>query len=93
VQYDFANEQEVSLVKVYWFDDEAGQGGCRVPASWRVLYKEGDNWIPVKTKEEYKVEKDKYNEVKFEKVKTGALRLEVQLQKEWAAGIHEWIVK
>jgi len=93
IEYDFVKEEEVSLVKIYWFDDEAGNGGCRVPASWRILYKKGEEWIPVKNLDEYKVEKDKYNEVRFEKVKTAALKLEVKLQKEWASGIHEWIVK
>lgn len=92
VQYDFAKEQEVSLVKVYWFDD-GPNGGCRVPASWKVFYKDGDKWVSVKNLDDYKVEKDKYNEVKFEKVKTAALRMEVQLQKDWASGIHEWVVK
>ncbi len=93
VQYDFPKEEEVSLVKVYWFDDSPINGGCRVPQSWKVYYKDGDKWIPVKNKDEYKVEKDKYNEVRFDKVKTGALRLEVTLQPDWASGIHEWIVK
>lgn len=93
VQYDFAKEQEVSSVKVYWFDDEDIKGGCRVPASWKVLYKEGDKWVPVKNTNDYKVEKDKYNEVKFDKVKTTALRMEIQLPKDFASGIHEWVVK
>ena len=92
IQYDFAKEEEVSAVKVYWFDDEPINGGCRVPASWKLFYKDGNNWVPVKTDGEYKVEKDKYNELKFEKIKTTALKMEVQLQKDWASGIHEWIV-
>ncbi len=31
---------------VYWFDD-TGRGAVRVPASWRVLYKDGAEWKPV----------------------------------------------
>ena len=46
LQYDFVPSRKVSAVEVYWFDD-APQGGCRVPASWRLLYKEGDAWKPV----------------------------------------------
>ena len=34
--------------EVYWFDDQPG-GGVRVPASWRLLYKDGDQWKPVET--------------------------------------------
>lgn len=93
VQYDFAKEEEVSLVKLYWFDDEEIQGGCRIPESWKLYYKSGEDWLPVKNIDAYGTAKDKYNEVKFEKVKTSGLRIEVKLQKEWASGIHEWIVK
>jgi hypothetical protein len=42
---------------------------------------------------EYKIEKDKFNVVDFKKIKTSALRLEVTLQKDWASGVYEWIVK
>ena len=92
VQYDFPSEQVVSLVEVYWFDD-TGRGECRVPQSWRVLYKKNDTWKPVVLEEPYGVEKDRYNRVKFTPVRTKALRLEITLQKEFSAGIHEWKVK
>jgi len=39
------------------------------------------------------VEKDKYNKVTFETVKTEGLRLEIQLPDKFSAGIHEWRVK
>jgi hypothetical protein len=31
--------------------------------------------------------------VKFAPVRTTALRLEVVMQKDWSAGIHEWKIK
>jgi hypothetical protein len=31
--------------------------------------------------------------VKFAPVRTTALRLEVQLQENWSAGVHEWKIK
>jgi len=92
VQYDFEKPVRVSEVEVYWFDDTGG-GECRVPASWKVIYKDGDKWLPVKDAGAYGVEKDKYNTVKFSPVKTSGLRLEIQLQAEFAAGIQEWKVK
>jgi hypothetical protein len=82
----------VSEASVYWFDDTGG-GECRVPASWRVLYKSGEDWLPVKSAGEYPVVRDAWNTVKFTPVRTSALRLEVQLQKGWSAGVHEWKVK
>ena len=37
--------------------------------------------------------KDAWNTVTFAPVRTKALRLEVQLQKDWSAGVHEWAIK
>lgn len=92
VQYDFDRPQEVSYSSVYWFDD-GPWGGCRVPASWILLYKKGDEWVPVENASGYGTSKDKYNEVQFDPVVTTALRLEVKLPANNASGIHEWIVK
>lgn len=92
VQYDFDRPQEVSFSSVYWFDD-GPWGGCRVPASWTLLYKKGDEWVPVENASGFGTAKDKYNEVQFDPVVTTALRLEVKLPADNASGIHEWIVR
>ena len=92
VQYEFARPATVSAVEVYWFDD-TGQGECRVPASWQLLYRQGEAWVPVRAVDPYGVEKDMFNRVRFRPVQTKSLRLEVQCQKDWSAGIHEWKVE
>ncbi len=92
VRYDFDREYEVSESQVYWFDD-APFGGTRIPASWKIYYQKGEEWIPVKNSNSYEVAKDRYDVIKFEPVKTKALKLEVQLPEKHASGIHEWIVK
>jgi len=92
IQYDFEKSEEVSTVEVYWFDD-TGIGACRLPKSWRILYRIDGKWEPVWTEQEWVVEKDKFNKVVFETVKTGALRMEMQLPEKFSAGIHEWRVK
>jgi hypothetical protein len=92
VEYAFARPATVSEVEVYWFDD-TGHGDVRVPASWRVLYKDGVAWKPVDAREPYRVEKHGYNKVTFTPVSTGALRLELTMQPEWSAGIQEWKVR
>ncbi len=89
VQYDFEQPRKISNVQVYWFDDTGG-GGCRVPKSWRVLYKAGDQWKDVINATGYGVAKDKFNEAKFDAVETNSLRLEVQLQQDFSGGILEW---
>jgi DUF1680 family protein len=92
VAYAFEKPIRVSAVEVYWLDD-MGSGECRVPVSWRVLYKEGEEWKPVETPGPHGVEKDRYNRVSFKPVTTSGLRLEVVLQPEWSAGIQEWKVE
>jgi len=91
VQYDFKKPARVSEVSVYWFDD-TGQGECRVPASWKALYRAGKKWVPVKSLNPYGVAKDKYNTVRFAPVQASALRLEIRLPEKFSAGIHEWKV-
>lgn len=92
VQYDFKQPSIVSEVEVYWFDD-TGRGECRVPASWKVFYRSGNEWMPVKAHEPYGTEKDQYNRVRFDWVKTSALKLEIQSQEKYSAGVLEWKVK
>ena len=92
IEYAFERPVTVSETSAYWFDD-TGAGACRVPESWRVYYRSGGAWIPVKAAGEYGTAKDAWNTVKFPPVRTTALRLEVQLQKEWSAGVHEWKIK
>ncbi len=92
VQYSWKSPRTFESAKVYWFDD-TGRGECRVPDSWRIEYRDGDSWKPVAPKSPYGLAKDAWNEVAFAPVATDALRLVVQLQKGWAAGVHEWKVQ
>ncbi|HSK09104.1 MAG TPA: beta-L-arabinofuranosidase domain-containing protein [Vicinamibacterales bacterium] len=92
VEYTFASPVTVSEASVYWFDDTGG-GGVRVPASWRLLYKSGSDWVPVKSSGEPPVAKARWNTIGFAPVRTTALRLEIQAQKDWSVGVHEWKVK
>jgi DUF1680 family protein len=93
ISYDFATEKTVSRSTVYWFDD-APWGGCRIPQSWKIYYKDkNDEWQPVENTKAYGVEKGMGNEVLFKPVVTKALKLEVKLQEKNAAGIFEWEVE
>jgi DUF1680 family protein len=88
-ELSFQKPHEISQAAVYWFDD-SGQGSCRVPARWRLLYRDGDQWKPVEASTPYGVERDGLNTVKFTPVTTTALRLEAELQQGFSAGILEW---
>lgn len=88
----FAAPATVSQADLYWFDD-TGRGGVRVPASWRLLYKDGSEWKPVATASPFGVAKDAWNTVTFTPVKTTALRIELVMQPAFSAGVQEWRVK
>jgi uncharacterized protein len=91
IQYDFAKPAKVSSVEVYWFR-ETGDATIQLPASWRLLYREGADWRPVETSDPYATFPDRYNHVTIKPVTTRSLRLEVQLQPDKSAGISEWKV-
>ena len=78
---------------LYWFDDSPW-GGCRVPKSWKIYYKDAQgNWVEVPNPTKYGTEPGIGNKVEFDPVKTTALKLEVVLPEKHAAGIYEWDVK
>ncbi len=91
VSYQFPEPREVSQVSVYWFDD-APKGGCHTPAEWRLLYRDGKEWKPVKLAEgsSYGTALNQFNEVAFGPVKTKELKLEVKLKPGFSGGILEW---
>lgn len=89
VQYTWNQPVSVAGARAYWFDD-TGRGACRIPASWRIEHLDGEQWKPVAGVSEYPIKLDAWCAISFAPVTTTALRLVVQLQEQWAAGVHEW---
>ncbi|MBC8142197.1 MAG: glycoside hydrolase family 127 protein [Armatimonadetes bacterium] len=91
VQCSLPKPKTISSVSVYWFDD-SGTGQCRVPQSWRLVYKNGDaaDWKPVSSEARYGVARDKYNTAMFAPVTATAFRIEVQLQPGVSGGVLRW---
>jgi len=92
VEMTFKVPSTVKEAQVYWFDD-TGHGGVRVPASWKLLYKDGAEWKPVEAAGPYGVARNQYNVVPFTPVMTTALRIELQAQANVSVGVQEWKVK
>lgn len=93
ISYEFPEASTVSRATVYWFDD-APWGGCRVPKSWAIYYKDAaGNWQPVANADNYGVKKGVANEVNFTPVKTTAVKLEIQQPDKNSSGLFEWEVK
>ena len=82
----FKKPKQISRIEVYWFDD-TGHGECRVPESWEVQWLDGEEWKTVTNASGYGVEKDKFNQVTFDPIKTTSIKLVVKLQKDVSSGI------
>lgn len=93
VQFEWDKVHTLSRVKIYWFDD-TGQGACRVPAWWKILYRDAQgDFQPVTNTTPYTLEKDCFNQVEFKPLKTDCVKIEIRLQKDWAAGVQEVVIE
>ena len=93
LQYDFKEAATVSTSTVYWFDD-GPWGGCRVPASWKLYYKnDAGEWQEVQQPTNYGTVKGAPNTVNFAPVKTTAMKLEIVQPEDFSCGVFEWSVK
>ncbi len=90
----------ISGLEIYWFDDgpPAASGNCRVPKSWSILYKPlpgvpgsgpPRDWLPMASTSRLTVDKDRYNRATFDPVEAVAVRIQVELQPEFSAGVLE----
>lgn len=93
ISYTFKEAAEVKSCTVYWFDDQPW-GGCSVPKSWKIYYKDNNGeWLPVSKANQYPTKKGLACTVNFQPVTTTALKLEVELPDNLSAGLFEWSVK
>ncbi|MBR4751375.1 MAG: glycoside hydrolase family 127 protein [Thermoguttaceae bacterium] len=93
-EYAFAQPRKLTSATVYWFDDDP-TGGCRVPASWKIVYREPGSyeWKEVRTNDEYSCDRDRDVVVNFEEITASKVRIVAQLQENYSGGILRWIVK
>ncbi|MGA1237726.1 MAG: beta-L-arabinofuranosidase domain-containing protein [Limisphaerales bacterium] len=88
IEWTLESRQTLSGVQVYWFDD-SGTGQCRIPASWKVLARQNNQWKPVANPQTDPVAVNRPNTIRFDPVTTTAIRIEVQLQADFSGGILE----
>ncbi len=100
IQYEWDEARELNETAVYWALDQPKKvyWGERVrgtllklPESWQLLYKDGDAWVPVRTKDDYPLKPDQMNRIRFTPVKTKAVRLRI-VPADAACAIQEWSV-
>ena len=89
VQYDWSRPISTDKIDVYW---RADQRRVNPPQACRVLYWDGENFVPVHRPEGLGVAVDRYNTTTFEEVLTSKFRLEFDPDSNNVAGILEWKV-
>ena len=89
VQYDWSKPISTNKIDVYWWDDRRG---VRLPEACRLLYWDGQTFIPVSNPSGLGVEESKYNTMTFDEVRTFKLRLEIDSNGTYSSGILEWKV-
>lgn len=81
IGYLFDKPERISATEVYWLAFDHYDVSYKAPESWKLLYKEEDEWKEVKNPSAYGVELNQYNMVTFDPVITSELKLVVQLQR------------
>ena len=101
VQYEWSSPVSINKIDVYWALDRPISGvipgsaslrRIQLPESYRVLYWNGSDFVPVDQPTSSGVAADAFNSMTFAPVKTTKLRLEASLQKNMPVGILEWRV-
>ena len=90
----------INKMDIYWAIDPprpngppgSGFGRTAAPASYRILYWNGSDFVPVSNAQGLGSSQDTFNTTSFDQVKTNKLRLEVIPDETHAAGIIEWRV-
>ena len=84
LEYEFTRPTTIATSDVYFADDRRF---CRLPASWRLLYRERGEWKPVSVRGAFGVAKDRFNRVAFAPVTTTGVRIEIEpVTRQYKAG-------
>jgi DUF1680 family protein len=99
-QYEWTVPVSVDKVEIYWAVERprpvSAPGSewprMQVPASYRILYWNGSDFVPVNQPQGLGLAQDTFNATTFEAVKATKIRLEVIPQKGQPSGVLEWRV-
>jgi len=89
VQYEWSQPVNTGRMEVYWWDDHRG---VHLPKACRLLYWNGNEFLPVANPSGLGVAGDKFNITTFDEVQTSKLRLEMDGDGGYSTGLLEWRV-
>ncbi|MBN2316521.1 MAG: glycoside hydrolase family 127 protein [Sedimentisphaerales bacterium] len=89
VQYEWSQPISTRMIDVYWWDDNRG---VRLPKACRLLYWDGQNFVPVSNASGLDVKGSQYNTTTFDEIRTSRLKLEIDSNETFSTGVLEWKV-
>lgn len=90
ITYTFDKPYNISASSVFWAQTDAGKESY--PKAWKLYYKKENEWVALKNVT-YPVNPDgEQSKVKFEKVTTQGLKLEIKMGLA-PSGLYEWTVE
>jgi DUF1680 family protein len=89
VQYDWTQPISTAKIDVYWWADGRG---VHAPKASRLLYWDGNAFVPARNPVGLGVAENQYNTTTFDEVRTAKLRLEIDSNDTFSTGILEWKV-
>jgi DUF1680 family protein len=89
VQYDWSQPISTAKIDVYWWADGRG---VHAPKASRLLYWDGNAFVPVGNASGLGVAVNQYNRTSFDEARTSKLRLEIDSNDTFSTGILEWKV-
>ena len=89
VQYDWSQPISTGRIDVYWWADGRG---VHAPKACRLLYWDGNAFVPVGNPSGLGVAENQYNTTAFDEVRTSKLKLEIDADGTFSTGILEWKV-
>jgi len=89
VQYDWSRPISTDEIDVFWWDDRQG---VRLPTACRLLYWDGEQFVPAGNPNGLGIEGSKVNRTTFDEVSTTKLRLEMDGDGNYSTGVLEWSV-
>ena len=89
IQYEWSQPISTRKVDVYWWDDNRG---VRLPKACRLLYWDGESFLPVNNASGLDVKGSQFNTTTFDEIRSSKLRLEIDSNETYSTGILEWKV-
>jgi len=88
-QYDWNEPISTNAIDVYWWGKH---WGIALPVANRLLYWDGEQFVPVKNARGFGLEPNAFNRTEFDAVTTQRLRLEIDPAADKSVGVLQWRV-